>query len=389
MPAAIKCQSILTPSGSEPGILLTADDGTIDAIGAALEVPAGVRVIELPNATLVPGFIDIHVHGGGGFSLATSDPEEIRNYARWVVSHGVTSFLPTICAGGITEGLEFVRTAAQATGQVDGGANVLGVNLEGPFVSDEMRGALPKAWLRGFEPALLKIFADTAEGQLRLITIAPEVDVNERLLSQALARGAKVSIGHSNASSDTAKIAFNYGATHITHLFNAMRPFHHREPGIVGAAYDHSDVTMEMIADGVHLDPTTVAIIVRLFGADRITLVSDAVPPAGSDYGEFRLGQEVARLVGDRVLLDDGTISGGAETMDHIVRNVIWWQAADLADAACMASSVPARVIGLGDRKGRIAPGFDADLVALDPQLNVVMTWVHGRVVYSRAYPAR
>jgi len=144
MPAAITCQSIVTPDGPlTPGVVLIGDDGRIVEAGPAPHVPEGAQIVDLPDATLVPGFIDLHVHGGGGFSLATRNPEEIFSYARWVVSHGVTSFLPTICAGSIDEGLEFVRTAARATGHVDGGATVLGVNLEGPFVNPARRGALP------------------------------------------------------------------------------------------------------------------------------------------------------------------------------------------------------------------------------------------------------
>jgi N-acetylglucosamine-6-phosphate deacetylase len=349
-----------------------------------VDIPIGVGIVDLPDATLVPGFIDVHVHGGGGFSLATRDPEEIRSYARWVVSHGVTSFLPTICAGSIDEGLAFTRTAAQAIGKVEGGANVLGVNLEGPFVNPERRGALPQGWPAEPSADLVDQLTDAATGRLCVMTLAPEVQGVEELIGGLIERGVVVSIGHSDADYQTAAFAFRLGARHVTHLFNAMRPFHHREVGIVGAIFDRNDVTVELIADGVHLDPTTVAMVVRLLGPDRIALISDAVPPAGLSSGAFRLGEKEARSSGDRVLLDDGTIAGSAETMDHIVRNVVWWQAADLMGAVRIASTVPARVAGLSDRKGRIAPGYDADLVALDVDLQVVMTWVQGRLVYSR-----
>jgi N-acetylglucosamine-6-phosphate deacetylase len=385
MPLVISCHSIVTPDEViEPCTVVVDEDGRIAAVGGTAAIPHGAELFDLTGGTLVPGFIDIHVHGGGGFSLATRDRAELESYARWVVSHGVTGFLATIVAGGIHHGLDYVRTAAEATGPVEGGANLLGVNLEGPFVSEERRGALPRTWLRGYEPALLDLFIDTAEGQLRLITIAPEVDTNEKMISRAAARGIRVAIGHSNAPGDTARIAFNYGASHVTHLFNAMGTFHHRDPGILGAAYDRTDVTVEVIADGVHVDPTTVAMTVHLLGPERIALVSDAVPPAGSNRMTFRLGDKEARRVNDRILLDDGTIAGGNETMDHVVRNIVGWKAADLPDAVRMASTTPARILGLDDSKGRIAPGYDADLVALDPNLQVVATWVQGRLVYRR-----
>jgi len=254
MAGAITNARILTPDQSfEPGTLIWGDDGRITAAGPALEPPPGVEATEARGLTVVPGYIDIHVHGGGGFSLATRDLAEIRSYARWVVSHGVTSFLATICAGSLDEGLEFVRAAAIATGPVEGGANVLGVNLEGPFVSDKRRGGLPVGWPTAPDQPAFERLAEAAGGQLRLMTLAGEVPSGARLISTAVARGATVSLGHSDADYDTAYSAFEAGASHVTHAFNAMRPFHHRDPGIVAAAIDSPKVTAEVIADGVHL----------------------------------------------------------------------------------------------------------------------------------------
>jgi N-acetylglucosamine-6-phosphate deacetylase len=159
--------------------------------------------------------------------------------------------------------------------------------------------------------------------------------------------------------------------------------YHHRDPGIVGAAYDHPDVTVEIIADGVHIDPIVVEMAIRLFGSGRVALVSDGVPPAGDTGGRFRLGDEEAHLMGDRVVLEDGTIAGGAATMDDLLRNIVSWRCATIVEAAGMASTVPATVAGAGDRKGRIAPGYDADLVALDDDLRVAATWVAGRLTHD------
>ena len=385
MPAAINCQSIVTLDGSvSPGAVVIGDDGRIVEAGEVSHVPEGAEVIDLPDATLVPGYIDLHVHGGGGFSLATRDAGEIRDYARWVVSHGVTSFLPTICAGSIDEGVEYTRTAAQASGPVDGGANVLGVNLEGPFVNPARRGALPDGWIAPPDIATFQRFAGAADGKLRLMTLAPELPGATAILKAALAGGVAVSVGHTDADFDGAAKAFAAGASHITHAFNGMRQFHHREPGPVFAGLVRAGVSIELIADGVHLHPATVQALISAAGFDRITLVSDGVPPAGLKAGSFALGAEEARVAEGRVLLPDGTIAGSAETLRHIVRNVVSWQAADLLGAVAMASTVPARVLGLDNRKGRIAPGYDADLVALDAGLTVAMTWVQGRVVYSR-----
>jgi N-acetylglucosamine-6-phosphate deacetylase len=375
---------VLTPyEDLSPGWVLV-DGEKIAAVGSGDEVPADVHVSDLGDVTLVPGFVDVHVHGGGGFSLMTSDVQEVEAYARWVVSHGVTSFLSTIVGGNIAQGVEFVQAAATAAGTIESGAEVLGVNLEGPVVSERRRGALPRGWLRGPEAALIDMFADAANGNLRLVTIAPDVDGECGVLARALQRGIRVAIGHTDVDSDHASSAFNAGASHVTHLFNAMRPFHHRDPGILGALFDRAGGTAEVIADGIHLDPTTVDMAVRLLGPGRIALVSDAVKPAGMPGGSFRLGDNEAHFWGDRIILEDGTLAGGAETMEHLVRNVVRWKAATLPEAVRMASTVPADVAGVSDRKGRIAPGFDADMAALTPELTVAGTWVRGVPVFSQ-----
>ena len=385
MAGAITNARILTPDESfEPGSIVFDDEGRIAAVGANLDPPPRIEITDARGLTLVPGFVDIHVHGGGGFSLATDDPEEMRSYARWVVSHGVTSFVATICAGTLQEGLGFVRTAAASTDFVGGGANILGVNLEGPFVSPDRRGALPASWPAAAEVREFERLATAADGRLRLMTLAPEVANAQKVISTAVARGVTVSVGHSDADYDKALFAFESGASHVTHAFNAMRPFHHRDPGVVGAALDSPGVTVEVIADGIHLHSATVNMLVKAFTPDRVALITDGVPPAGVDHGKFRLGDEEATLAGNRVLLRDGTIAGSAATMAGIVRNVVKWVVADLSDAVRMASTVPARVVGFSDRKGRLATGYDADIIALDSDISVAMTWVGGRLVYKR-----
>jgi N-acetylglucosamine-6-phosphate deacetylase len=385
MSGAIRGARILTPDESiETGTIVFDGAGRITAVGSGAVPPPDAEITDARGLTLAPGFIDLHVHGGGGFSLATRYPEEIRGYARWALAHGVTSLLGTICAGGVDEGFEFIRTAAKATGPVEGSATVLGMNLEGPFVNPVRRGALPKGWPAEPLPHLADRLIDAAGGTLRLMTVAPELNGADALIELLREGDVVVSIGHSDADYETAFSAFRKGVGHVTHLFNAMRPFHHRDAGIFGAAFDNSDITVEIIADGVHLDRTTVAMVVRLFGPERVALITDGVPPAGVDHGSFRLGEEEAARTGDRVLLPDGTIAGGAGTLDGIVRNVVEWGAAGLIDAVRMASTAPALVLGLSKRKGRIAPGYDADFVALDSHRGVAMTWVAGRLVYAR-----
>jgi N-acetylglucosamine-6-phosphate deacetylase len=368
------------PEGSFERADLLLEGARIARVAPSIDPPEGASVTDLEGLTLAPGFIDVHVHGGGGFSLITTDPGEIADYARWAPGHGVTAFLPTICAGDIEPALRCAAAVAQAMG--GNAAEVLGVNLEGPFVSPERRGALPPKWPQRPDPKLLARFLEAAP--VRVMSIAPELPGALGLLRKAVAAGVRVSVGHTDAPFDVAREAFEAGALHLTHAFNAMRPLHQREPGPLAAALDRDEVTVEVIADGVHLHPATVRLLVRAFGPERVCLVTDAVPPAGLPDGEFQLGGQEAHMENGVMRLSDGTIAGGTGTMEELVHNVVRWRAASPADALRMASAVPARVAGVAGRKGAIAPGFDADLVALTEDLAVARTWTRGRPSFDR-----
>jgi len=382
MTTALVGARILTPDEEiERGTVLI-EGGLIAAVGPEVRPPPGAQVSELPNLTLAPGFIDLHVHGGGGFSLATTDPEEIRAYARWAATKGVTSFLASVYGDKVDSAAACLQTVARVAGPMEGGANLLGAHLEGPFLNPKRRGALPRRWLCPPDVALLGRFVEAAGGHLRVLTLAPELSGAGDLLAAACAEAIVVALGHSDATYEQAQAAVQAGASHVTHAFNAMRPFHQREPGLLGAALESPHVTLELIADGVHVHPSAARLLVRAAGPARVALVTDAVPPAGLSEGSFGIGRRRAHMSAGRVLLPDGTIAGSAITMDAAVRNAVGWGLAGLGDALRMASSVPARVLGLDHRQGRIAPGYDADLVALDEELEPVMTWVGGRLVH-------
>lgn len=383
MITALTGARILTPDDEIERGTVVIEDGRILEVREGVRPPPQATVTELPAITLVPGFIDIHVHGGGGFSLATRNPEEVRSYARWVVAEGVTSFLASVVADTPGEDEAYLRAAAQAAGPVSDGAELLGIHLEGPFVNAARRGALPESWLRMPDAEVFRRFVDAAGGRLRMLTLAPELAGASAILEEAAVAGCVVALGHSDASYEAAREAFAAGARHLTHAFNAMRPFHHREPGLLGAALESHGVTAELIADGVHVHPAAARLLLAAKGAANVALVTDGVAPAGLSEGTFRIGGREARLSRGRVTLADGTIAGSAATMDVLVRNVVEWGLVPLADAVRMASTVPARILGLEARKGRIAPSYDADLVALDKGLEVAMTWVGGRMLYS------
>ena len=385
MLTALTGARILTPDEEIERGAVVIEDGRIVEVGSGVRPPPRATVTALPaGTTLAPGFVDIHVHGGGGFSLSSGDPEEIRSYARWAVAAGVTSFLASVVAATPDGGEAALRAVAGTAGPIADGAGLLGAHLEGPFVSPVRRGALPESWLRAPDAGLLRRFVDAAEGQLRLLTVAPELAGAGALLDEATSAGCVVALGHSDATYEQAREAFAAGARHLTHAFNAMRPFHQREPGLLGAALESAGVTVELIADGVHVHPAAARLLLLAKEAGSVVLVTDGVAPAGLPEGAFSIGGREARLSKGRVTLPDGTIAGSAATMDTVVRNVVKWGLTPLCEAVRMASEVPARVLGLEGRKGRIATGCDADLIALNEELQVAMTWVSGRNVYSR-----
>lgn len=374
-PLLIRAQRAITPDETlEPAAVLVAA-GIIEAVGTALNPPEGAQIVDLPGLTLVPGFVDLHVHGGGGFSLATSDPAEIVAYSAWVPRCGVTSFLAGIVARTPSSADVAIRAAITAASP---GAELLGLNLEGPFVNPARRGALPSGWLAEPDEALLDGLLAAADGRARIMTVAPELPGALDIIRAAVRAGARASVGHTDSSYDEARAGFQAGASHLTHVFNGMRPFHHRDPGPAGAALDSEGVIIEVIADGVHLHPATVRMLLGAFGPERVALITDGVALAGLGEGAFQLGGQEARLEAGRVTLPDGTIAGSAATVDAIVSNVVSWGAATLSDAVRMASTVPAIVAGAGSRKGRIVAGFDADIVALAADLRVEAVWTRG-----------
>ncbi|MEX0683766.1 MAG: N-acetylglucosamine-6-phosphate deacetylase [Dehalococcoidia bacterium] len=370
---------VVTPDTRLENADVLIEDGHIADVRPGIQAD-GARTTDLPGLFLSPGFIDLHVHGGGGFSLITTDSADIAAYRSWAPTGGTTSFLATICATDIVAASKCLR-AIVASGGSDG-ANLLGANLEGPFVSSERRGALPPSWPATPDTAAFEHLLDAAGGTLRLMTVAPELDGAAKLIAKAIGEGVRISVGHTDATFDEACEGFRAGATQVTHAFNAMRPFHHRDPGPIGAALEADGVVIEVIADGVHLHPATVRTLVQAFGPERVALITDGVTPAGLGAGSFRIGDHEATLKGGEMRLPDGTIAGGVATMIDVVRNVVQWGIADIATAATMASATPAQALDL-DRKGLIAPGYDADLVALTEDLTVSRTWVGGREVYA------
>jgi len=374
---------VITPETEiADGFVLLAE-GRILHAGAG-PPPADARTRDLRGFTVAPGFIDLHVHGGGGFSLTEGDPEQIRGYSRWAAANGVTGFLVTLLPDERGRLVEHVESAAKGCEGEIGGARPLGINLEGPFLSPLRCGALDPNVLRPADVAELREYLLAARGRLRIIAIAPELPGAADVIAEAVGGGIAVALGHSDATYEEAQRAFALGVSHVTHCFNAMRPFHQRDPGCLVAALNAPGVLVELIADGVHVHPAAMEMLLRLKGVEKTVLVTDAIPVAGVGNGEFELQGARVEVKDGIARRADGTLVGSAMPLDSMVRNAVACLPVTPAEAIRMATLNPASVIGMADRKGRIAPGYDADLVVLSPELRVEMTFVAGELVYER-----
>lgn len=330
----------------------------------------------------LPGFIDVHVQGGDGASTMDADPDALEVISRAHARFGTTGFLATSTPNPRTENAN-LRAVAQAIRRGVSGARPLGVHLEGPFINPRRRGGFGEEHVRPPSLSAFEAYQAASGGYIRMVTLAPEVEGAEALIRHLTAQGIVVSAGHTEATYEEMMRAIEVGVSHVTHMYNAMTPFGHRSPGVVGAALLSPEVTLQLIADGVHLHPAAVRLAVEQAGVDRIALITDAVGPLGLPEGRYAsFGHEV--LVRDgRVQLADGTLAGSVLTMNRAVKNVMEFAGVPIWEAARMAAAVPARVLGQGDHKGALEPGKDADLVLVDEDLKVHLTMVEGRVVFE------
>lgn len=354
------------------------ENGRIAACGPNLPRREEDTAIDARDYIIVPGFVDVHIHGCGGADICDGTPEAIENMARFLLGHGVTSFCPTTA----TVSDSTIRAALLAARGVHehpipDGAKVVGVNMEGPFFSKERKGAQNEEYLLAPNLELFKEWYELSGGLVKLIDLATEQPGGEEFV-----KGARelctVSIAHTTASYEDAKAAFDWGVTHATHLFNAMNGLHHRKPGVVGAVLEDERVRAELICDGEHIHPAVLKIAFRLLG-DRALIVSDSLRANGMPEGaEYDLGGQTVRISGGKCVLPDGTIAGSVSNLHREVKNLVGW-GVPLEQAVKSASLIPAMQIGLDKEIGSIEPGKAADLVILDKDLEIASVWIsHG-----------
>jgi len=338
------------------------EDGRVVRIGATGAGGSGLAV---------PGLVDLQVNGFGGVDFLEADAERYRRAGKALLETGVTAYLPTL----ITSPEAQLLAALAEVPPGEERPRILGVHLEGPFLSPRRLGTHWAGARRDPDPALLERLLDG--GPVRMMTLAPELPGAEALIDALLARGVIVSLGHSDATAAQANAAFDRGVRTVTHLFNAMRPLLHRDPGIVGAALARDDVIVQIIVDGIHLAPETAQVVWRA-AAGRLALVTDAITAAGRSEGSYSFGRLDVEVLDGAVRGPDGVLAGSVLTMIEAVRN-LHGLGVPLEEAVGAATAVPARALGLSDL-GRIAVGLPADIVVLDDRLEIARFLVGGEV---------
>lgn len=377
------CSRIHAEGGLVDGYVLV--DGRRIAAVEAGPVPAelqGVDKVDLPDCDLIPGMIDLHIHGAGGWPVEGADVGLLQGLGRFLAGFGVTGFLPSASARPLEELEEVARQVRAATEAEYDGAAILGLHLEGPFLNPKRPGAMHIHNLRTPSVAEAERLLAAGGGTVRRVSLAPELPGAPELIRYLVAQGVTVAGAHTDATYAETVAGIDAGVSLATHTYNAMRGLHHREPGAVGAYLTDDRVTCEIICDLLHVHPAAVRIALRAAGPDRVALISDAIPAAGLKPGHYLLwGRDLYIDEQGYSKLADGTIAGSTKLMLHGLRNLVEVLGVPWAEAVRMASLIPARAIGLADRKGSLAPGKDADLVAICPGWQVAWCVVEGRVV--------
>jgi N-acetylglucosamine-6-phosphate deacetylase len=346
-------------------------------------VPSGVSISDFGEGVIVPGYVDLHIHGNAGYDVMDDDGDALPAIERSLVRHGVTSYFPTTVTAPMDKTLRALEQLADAIENrerksADGATRALavGIHIEGPFISHARRGVHPPENLLAPTLPLFERLWQAARGRIRMMTIAPELESAPEVIAEAARRGVCVSLGHSDADFAQTERGIAAGALHATHTFNAMRPLDHRSPGILGAVLTDDRVSADIIVDGVHLDPAVVKIVAETKGSEQTVLITDATSATGMPDGRYHLGSLEVEVRDGKCTMD-GKLAGSVLTMDRAVRNLARFAKWNLTEAVAAASRNPARVARI-ENKGVLAVGADADFVVLNREGEVLRTFIGG-----------
>jgi N-acetylglucosamine-6-phosphate deacetylase len=385
MKLALVGGTIITPFRiiNNGGLLI--DDGKIYEVGksADVNIPEGCELIDVSGKYVCPGFVDLLVHGGGGFGFADDDKSSIDKVSRYFLEHGSTTVLASLFAKPEAQLLNDLTSLADYI-DAHPESNVRGIHMEGPYLNPELKGAMNESYLWIPTVESWNKLWKASKGKIKIMTIAPELPGSIEVMREAARQGVVLSIGHSTASYDEIEAAIDNGAAHVTHIFNAMKPFHHRNPGVILGALLRNELKIELIADTLHVHPAVMELILKLKGANGIILVSDSIRAGGMHEGEYEFADQKVIMKNKRAVLEDGTLAGSTLTLNMAVKNMVETANARITDAVRMASVNGAKVINLESKKGILAAGKDADITILDKNFQVEMTIVNGKIAYQK-----
>ena len=389
---AVKARRIITPLQDLRDAVVLVEGGRIAAVGRQdhVAVPDGAKVIDVGDKIVAPGFIDMHHHGAVGVD-ATEGAEAVQKIGRHLVKSGTTAWLPTLYPESGVDLLQSIRETVALKERGTGGADVLGIHLEGPFLTpkrvpghEDMDIGLQKPSVAG-----LQELVEAAQGNLKVMGISPELDGALEVIREMRRLGVVPAVAHTKGTYEDFLAAVEVGVRHVTHTYNVMTGFHHRKPGVVGGVLTCDQVTAELISDGYHVSPVAMDILVRCKGVDKVAVITDNVLLAGLPDGEYEMSglkvikeKGISRVAGSTPD-QDNTMAGSEWPIDHNLHTLVDSVGLTLRDAVRMATLTPATIIGVSDQKGSIEPGKDADLVVIDENVHVYLTMVRGEVVFE------
>jgi N-acetylglucosamine-6-phosphate deacetylase len=386
-PFLIHAARALTPGGGIRDAGIVVRDGVIEAIGPrdGITLPTGAREIDTHEYTAIPGFVDVHIHGAGGHDVMEGTPEAMHVVAETLAKHGTTSFLATTVTASpddTVRGVEGIARFIARQHETDQPrADVLGIHYEGPFISKARRGVHPPEWIQLPSVELLARLLQAASGNGRLLTIAPELLGAAQCIDAAHEAGVVVAMGHTDATYEQARAGIARGVHHAVHVYNAMRPFSHRDSGVIGAVLTTPEVTAELIADGVHVEEAAMRLLLQAKGASSVILVSDGISATGMPDGKYMLGKFEVTVTGGVCRNSEGKLAGSTLTLDRALRNILALGIA-LPDAVRMLTQNPATLLGIEFKKGALRVGADADIVLVDEGLQIRNVWTRGLSVH-------
>lgn len=389
---AIMAGTIYTPLEEIQNGVILIEGHRIRKVGPRdkVKVPPGAAVVDNQDRIIVPGFIDMHIHGAAGHDLMEATSEAVSTVSTYLARHGTTSYVATTVTASLDRTLraarglgEIIRASQASHGASDkiAGAQPVGIHFEGPFLNVKKRGAHPASQIQKPSTETLERTLEAAGNAARVLTLAPELDGALSVLEYARSRGLRVAIGHSNATFEETERAIAAGATHAVHFYNAMRPFTHRDSGIIGAVLTDDRLSAELICDGVHVEPAAIRLLVKAKGIERVILVSDSLSGAGMPDGNYPLGNFTVHVAGGVCRTVEGNLAGSTITLDAALRHLSSFTGLSYRECLPCATLNPARILGIEKQKGVIAPGADADLAILDRNFYVTQTYVRGRPV--------